>query len=172
MTLEEFFGTISENPIMILSFFLLIPLTAAIAGFMGKGEGHLSPWKFLYSTLIYLVCVPGILAIALNFYTFLFERRSIFKFDIFTQILPIISMVATLLFVRKNVSLDRIPGFNKISGLFMMIFAGLILMWILDRTRIFVVAFTQMPFYYVGFIFVGLLVLLRLGMSKVLKTNT
>ena len=84
MTLEEFFGTISENPIMILSFFLLIPLTAAIAGFMGKGEGHLSPWKFLYSTLIYLVCVPGILAIALNFFTFLFERRSIFKFDIFT----------------------------------------------------------------------------------------
>ena len=127
MTLQEFFDLLAESPILILSYFLLIPITAAVAGFMGKGEGHLSPWKYLYSSLVYLVCVPGILAISLNIYVFLFENQSIFKSDIFTQILPIFAMVVTLLIIRKNVPLDRIPGFEKLSGLFMLIFAVLFL---------------------------------------------
>ncbi len=170
MTLKEFFDLLAESPILIIAYFLLIPLTAAIAGFMGKGEGHISPWKFLYSSLVYLVCVPGILAITLNIYLFLFEKQPIFQSDIFTQIIPIFSMVATLLLIRKNVALDRIPGFDKLSGLFMMIFAVLFLMWILDRTRIFVVAFTSMPFYYIILIFVGLLLMMRLGMTKLFKS--
>jgi len=169
MTLKEFFDLLAENPIFLLAYFSLIPFTALLAGFMGKGEGHISPWKYLYSALIYLACVPGIFAITLNIYLFLFEKQSIFDADVYTQILPILSMVITLLLAKNNVALEQIPGFGKMSGLFMIIFSVLVIMWILDRTRIFVVAFSYMPFYYVIFIFVALVVAMRVGVSRVFK---
>jgi len=167
MTLAEFFELLASQPYLILAFFLIIPFTAFLAGIMGKNEGHITPWKYLYSTLVYLVCVPGIFAVTLNIFLFLFEKQPIMNTDVYTQILPIISMVATLMIIRNNVNFDQIPGFGKLSGMMMMIFAVLILMWGLDRTRIYIVAFTRMPFYYVLLIFVGLMIAFRVGMKRV-----
>jgi len=102
MTLRDFFQLCADNPIIIFAFFLLVPFTALLAGILGKGEGHITPWKYLYSTLLYLVCVPGIFAITLNIYMFLFERGgSVMDMNLYTQVLPILSMVATILLVRK-----------------------------------------------------------------------
>lgn len=172
MTLREFFELLASQPSLIVAFFLIIPFTAFLAGIMGKNEGHLSPWKYLYSTLVYLVCVPGIFAITLNIYFFLFEKQPILNTDVYTQILPILSMVGTLLIIRNNVSYDQIPGFGKLSGMMMMIFAVLVLMWGLDRTRIYIVAFTYMPFYYVLLIFAALLIAFRYGMKKVFSNES
>lgn len=169
MTLEEFFQKIADNPSYIVFFFTLLPLTALLAGWMGKGEGHLSPWKYLYSTLIYLVSVPGIFAVTLSVYLFLFERRSIMQTDVLVQILPIISMIATLLIIRRNVRLEYIPGFDKLSGLIVMITAALAIMWFVDRTRILV--FTYIPFQYVILILIGLLVVIRLGWRRLFATD-
>ena len=89
--------------------------------------------------------------------------------DLYLQILPIFSMVATLLIIKQFVRLDYIPGFGKLSGLFLMIFAVLFVMWIIDRTHIFIVAFTRMPFYVVLLIFVALLAFFRLGFKRILR---
>ena len=166
MTLKDFFDLIGDNPVWILVYFTMIPITAFLAGIFGKGEGHLTPWKQLYSTLIYMVAIPGIFAITLSIYFFLFERRSILDTDVYNQIVPVGSMLLTLLLIRKNVNMERIPGFGKVSGLMMMIFATLALMWGLDRTRIYVVAFTRMPFYYVLGIFAGLFLMVRFGWRR------
>jgi len=167
MTLREFLNLIAANPEYILAFFAMIPLTAILSNVMGKGEGHLSPWKFLYSTLIYLVAVPGIFAITLSIYLFLFERISIFDTDIYTQILPIFSMIITFLIIRKNVDLDHIPGFGKLSGMIMMITVVMMMMWFMEKTRIFVIS--VVPFQNVIFLFVGLLIVFRFGWSKMMK---
>lgn len=171
MTLRELLELIGENPAYIVSYFLFIIITALIAGFMGKGEGHLSPWKYLYSTLIYLVAVPGIFGIALSVYKFLFSRGNAEDADVLVQILPVISMVITFLIIRKNVDLKLIPGFKNVTGLLIMIFAVFAIMWGIDRTRIFVVAFTRIPFYYLLLIFVGLLVAMRFGWNQLMKKN-
>lgn len=167
MTLGDFFNLLGENSFYVISYFILIPITALIAGFMGKNEGHLSPWKYLYSILIYMVCVPGIFAITLNVYKFLFERGSILDLNIFTQILPIISMIATLLIIRSTVSLDRVPGFGKLSGLATMILVLLTAMWFLEKTRI--IIFSYMPIGYFLLLFLVLLIIFRYGWSKMLK---
>ena len=164
MTLQEFFTLLGQNPAYVLFFFFMLPFTALLAGWLAKGEGHLSPWKYLYSTLIYLACVPGIFAVTLSIYFFLFERRSVMDTDIFTQVLPILSMVLTLLIIRKNVNLDRVPGFDKLSGLIIMISATLCIMWFVDRTRIYVITF--LPFYVVLLIFAGLLLVIRFGWAQ------
>lgn len=169
MTLQELFNMLAANPAYVIFYFAIIPFAAFLAGVLGKGEGHISPWNYLYSTLIYLVSIPGIFAITLNIYLFLFERRSVMETDLFTQVLPIISMVGTILLIRRNVDLDHVPGFNKLSGLIMMISTVLALMWIVDRTRILV--FSYIPFVYVLLIFSGLLILFHFGWKKLFKST-
>lgn len=171
MTLKELFELIGNNPGYIIGYFLLILISAFLGGFMGKNEGHLSPWKYFYSALIYLVCIPGIFAISLNIYMFLFDRGKILDTDIYMQILPVLAMILTLLVIRKNVDLEQIPGFRNISGLMLMIFAAFALMWGIDRTRIFVVAFVNIPFYFLGLIFVGLLVTIRFGWNRLMAPS-
>lgn len=159
MTLREFFQLLAANPEILIFFFIACPLTALLASWLGKGEGHISPWKYMYSALVYIICIPGIFAVTLNFYVFLFERQSIFEMDIWTQILPVVSMILTLLLIRKNVSFDQVPGFGKIHGLMLMIGAILVLLWLVDRTRIIAISF--IPFYQV---IVGFLILLGIAM--------
>lgn len=168
MTLQELFNLIADNPDYILFFFFIVPFAALLALILGKGEGHLEPWTYLYSVLIYLACIPGIFAVTLNIYLFLFEKQRILETDIYTQILPIVSMVITILLVRRNVNLDKIPGFDKLSGLIMIISATLGIMWFIDRTRIWVISF--IPFQYVVLIFFALLFVIRFGWKRLSAT--
>lgn len=165
MTLGELIDWLSVHPFYVVAYFLWIPLTALIAGWVAKGEGHLSPWKYLYSVLIYLICVPGILAVGLNIYLFLFERISVFQSDLFTQVLPILSMVGTLLIIKRQVPLEYIPGFDRLSGLMMLVGATILVMWFMDRVRIYVFSF--MRFEYLILVFVAIFLVLRVGMKRV-----
>lgn len=167
MTLRDFFEAASAQPVYIVFFFVMIMVVALLTGVLAKGEGEESPWKYLYSTLLYLVCVPGIFAITLQVYLFLFERRSVFDMNLLLEILPIVSMIATILIVRRNVDMDQIPGFDKLSGLVMMIFSALAIMWFIDKTRI--IIFSYMPIQTVLLIFAGLLLAIRLGWSRLIK---
>lgn len=167
MTLQQLFQRIGENPNFLLFYFLIIPIAAIIAGVLGKGEGHLSPWKYLYTTLIYLVSVPGIFAVALNVYLFLFQRGDVMQTDINIQVLPIIVMLVTIIVIRRNVNLSLIPGFDKISGLWFMLFATMFFMWFLEKIRI--VVFSYLPFQYLIGIFAILFALIYLGWKKIVK---
>lgn len=165
MTLRELFDFLSQNPLIILAFFLGIPFTALLAGIFGKGEGHLSPWKYLYAILIYLVCVPGIFAAALAVYLFLFERGgSVFNVNLLTQVLPVASMILTLGIIRQSASFDYIPGFDKLSSLMLMIAAVFVLMYILDR--LYLVAWINVPVQYLLLIVAGLLLAFRFALKS------
>lgn len=164
MTLEEFFQVISENPAFILFFFVALPLTAFLASVFGKGEGHLTPWKQLYCFLAFAAAIPGIFAVMLNVYLFLFEKQPIMQTDIYTQILPILIMVITFWLINRNVPFELIPGFDKLTGLIMLVVAVLSLMWFLDRLRI--IAFTYMPFHYVLIFLVAAFIGIRFGAKK------
>lgn len=167
MTLKEFFDLLAANPIYLIAFFVLIPVIAAWAGWIAKDEGHESPWKFLYASLIYLICLPGVFAITLNIYLFLFERKPVFETDIFTQILPVVSMIATLLIIRRNVDLKQIPGFGRLTGLVLMLTAIFSIMWLLEHTRIFVISFIPFSSFLiiVGVIFLAVV----LGWNRFVK---
>ena len=169
MTLKDFFEMLGNMPSMVMSYFLLIPLTALLAWILGRGEGHLTPWKYLYAVLVFLICIPGIFSVTLDLYLFLFEKQSIMDANIYTQILPIISMGVTLMLIRQNVSFDDVPGFGKIGGLITLIAIILIFMWFMDRTRIYV--FSYMPFQTVLLIFAGLFVAARWGTKRLFTSS-
>jgi hypothetical protein len=168
MTLGEFFEYLSAQPIVVMAFFIGVPLTALLVGWIAKGEGHVSPWKYLYSLLVYAVCIPGILATALAIYLFLFERgRSIYSANLLTQVLPVVSMLSTLNIIRRNVPFQYIPGFGKLSSLMMLICTVFILMYIMQRVNL--IVWVNLPAIYFVATIVGLVLLLRWGMGNLLK---
>lgn len=170
MTLQEFFDILSANPAMVLFYLVSLPVTAYVICVLSKGEGHLDPWKYIHSALIYLACIPGIFALTLNVYLFVFERQSIMETNIYTQILPILTMFFTLLFISKNVPLKSIPGFEKVSGLMLILIAMFFLMWGLEKTRI--IIFSYLPIYWVFAIVIGFLVIIRYGTKKMLASDS
>jgi hypothetical protein len=165
MTLQDFFTFLANNTISVLLFFIALPVLAAIIGFVGGTKDHLSPYNYIYSCILYLVSVPGIFAVGLNIYFFLFQRQDIMQTNLLLQVLPIVSMLITTLIIKSNILLDYVPGFNKILGLWLMLFATMFLMWMLEKIRI--VVFSFMPFQYLlgifGLIFGGL----YLGWKKI-----
>ena len=169
MTIQDFAASASDHPFMILLFYGFIIVFAILAGLIGKNEGHLSPWKYLYSALIYLTCVPAIFIICLGLYAVSFERASVLNIDLVTQILPVVAMMATLFIAKANVSLDRIPGFGKISGLILMIFSASILMMILRKMRLLI--FSYMPIQQVGLIFLVIFAVIYFGWRKMMKSQ-
>ncbi len=166
MTLGQFFETVSKEPSIVLFYFFALPFTAFLASIFGRNEGHLSPWKYLYTVLVYLACIPGIFAVTFNAYTFLFERQPIMQMNLMTQLLPILCMLITLWLIKKNVSLNDVPGFDKIGSLVFILTVLMIMMWILEKTHIFV--FTFMPFYQFVLFFVGFLILIRWLWSRMM----
>jgi hypothetical protein len=167
MTLQDFFNWVQSSPTYTLAYFIAIPAIALLAGIFAKEEGHLSPWKYLYSFLIYLVCIPGIFAVTLNIYFFFWERKSVMNAELLLQVLPILSMILTLFIIKRNVNLDHVPGFDKLSGFMMIIGILLSLMWILDRTHFFV--FASMPFSTVLIILIGGILVIRYSLKRILS---
>jgi hypothetical protein len=73
-------------------------------------------------------------------------------------------MILTMWLVRRNVDYDDIPGFGKLSGLFIILTALITLMWICEKTRIF--AITIIPFHYFLILFVILIVAFTYGWKR------
>lgn len=169
MTLGDFFQNVSEQPAILLMYFLALPLVAMLCYLWGREEGYKSPWCYVYSSLIYLSCIPGIFAITLNMYLMFFEKQSLLDANLYFQILPIASMLLTLWLIRMNVDFDEIPGFGKMSTLLMVIAAVMTLLWILEKTHL--VAFTYVPFKYVLLILVTIFLVIIFGSRKVFKKN-
>ncbi len=171
MTLQELFDQTANHPTSILIFFLMIPITSFVMGAMtNEEERYESPWKYIYSTLIYFACIPGILAIAMCFYHIFFDRTSFLQLNVFTYFLPIIAMVASVFVIRQDVDLDYVPGFNRIPGLAMMIFVTFIVILLIQKTRIWVI-FNGGSAMNLVFLFVGLFLLFYFGMSRFFTSN-
>jgi len=170
MTLQDLFNSIAENPSPLLIFYFILPFTAIIANVMSGDEAYESPWKYLYSALVYLTCVPGILALVLCVYTFTFEsRQSLLEVNALVYFLPIIVMAATLIIMSRKVDMRHIPGFSRLSGLMFMLAATFITILIIQKTRIWVM-FHGSVTYLLG-LFVVLFLAFMWGWNRMIKSD-
>src|SRR5512141_563749 len=115
MTPRQIMQAADEFLLATVVLFVLLPLTAWVLGFLhGKGNGGKSPWKYLYSLLVYGVTVPGIFAIMFCAYTLFFTDDNLLDVSLTCYVLPMVSMIATLVLIRRNVSLELVPGFERL----------------------------------------------------------
>jgi EamA domain-containing membrane protein RarD len=167
MTLQDIFNQIGQNPNAIIGFFVGLPIFTFVALQFSKEESYDNPWRYMYSGIVYLACIPGISAIVLTIYTAIFQRQSLLNVNFFVYFLPIISMIITLLILRSRLDLRRIPGFKQVSGFLMIIAAVVITMLILDKMRILVLFYGNIWFL-VG-VFVVLFVVFKIGWERITR---
>jgi hypothetical protein len=167
MTLQNLFNIVSQSPKYVLMYFIFLPVFALIIGLLGGTKDHLSPWKYGYTLIIYLVSIPGIFAVALNVYFFLFQRQDIMQTDLLLQVLPVFSMLLTVFILKKNINLEYIPGFDKIYALWIMLFITMSILWFLERVQI--IVFSFLPFQYLILAFLGLFAIMYFGWRKLSK---
>lgn len=164
MTLSQLFNYISQNPWPLALYFLALPLLCWAIGMVADGSKNVKFWGYVYAVLVYAICIPGVAAVTLNIYLFLFERQSVWETNIVLQLLPVISMALSLMLIKSKIPFSLIPGFGKISRFLTLITALIGVMWFFDRIRL--VAFTYVPFSVILIGFVLTLVAIRFAWSK------
>lgn len=140
MTARDLVMLASQYPWHLTAYFVGLPLVSGLMGFAhGRGQGSLSPWKYCYSVLVHLTCIPGILACIVTGYALFFTRENLLDANLIVYILPIVSMAVTLVLIRRNVTFDDIPGFDRITGLMLLLAITFVIVLGMQRTRIWLV---------------------------------
>ncbi|MCP4218446.1 MAG: hypothetical protein GY765_27670 [bacterium] len=168
MTIQDLIVLLSKHQTTLLIIFAAIPFCAFLGGLMqGPTPCDKSNARYLYSVLVYLSCIPGMFSTVLTGYSVFFLRASILNINLFIYILPIISMIATLMIISRKASFDHIPGFQRIWGFMLMIAVSFTVAFILYRTVIFIGFIGKMS----GLLVVAAVVfiLMKIAMSKMRK---
>jgi hypothetical protein len=139
MTLRELAQQIADYP-WIVAVVLCLPLMAAALMRLlhGRDGGGRSPWKYGYSLVIYATCLPGIFAAVLTAYSLLLARENLLDLNLLVSIAPIVLMVLTLAVSSRWVRFAEVPGFDRISGLMGTLGITFVVLFVLDRLRIWV----------------------------------
>jgi hypothetical protein len=106
MTIEELTTALGRAPAthVLLGVFLGVPALAWLLGAAhGRGRGEAAPYKYVYAVLVYLVSVPGMCAAVLTGYMLFFTRRDLMQVNAIVFLLPVASMVASLIIMRRSV---------------------------------------------------------------------
>jgi hypothetical protein len=137
MTTRQLIQLADGHLLVMLAAFIVPPVAAWICGRLhGSNNGGNAPWKYFYSVLVYLACIPGLFSSVLTGYTLFFSKENLLDTSLTVYVLPIISMVVTLILIHKNVKFDLIPGFERLSGLMVMIGCSFVLALAIEKTRI------------------------------------
>jgi hypothetical protein len=156
VTLREALSWAGQRPIALVVMFVVPPVLVWLLRFFhSRTRGGEAPWKYIYAVLVYLVCVPGILAAVVTCYTLFFTHESLLDVNVLVYLLPLASMAATLLLMRQSVSFDAVPGFDRLSGLMVMIAVSFAIALAIQKLRIWIVfgASIQVLFALAAFVF-------------------
>ena len=139
MTTNDLIQLANGHLLALLIFFVSLPVIAWLCGLAHwRGNGGNSPWKYIYSVLVYAVCIPGLLSSIVTGYTVFFVRGNMLDVNLAVYILPIVSMIVTLILIHKTVDFENVPGFDRISGLMVMIGCSFVIALVIDKTRIWI----------------------------------
>jgi hypothetical protein len=171
MTLREFIHSAGQYWVPVFAILVAVPAVSFLVGMSHRnGEGRNAPWKFAYTALVYLACIPGIFAAVLTAYTMFFIKESLLDANPLIYFMPIATMVVTLVLIRKRVSFEDVPGFDRLSGLMVLIGCSFAIALALHKTRILIGFFGS-----VGMLFVlaaGVFALLKWGGAMLFRSRS
>ena len=170
MSILELSNFLGRNPFIIIGIFTAIPVIAYAYGRLHASNlGNQTPHKYVYAGLVYFTSVPGAFATMITIYTLFFLSGNLLAVDIFIYFLPVISMIVTLFIINRQARLDLLPGFGRISALFILLFVSFMLALVIQRTYI-ILMFRGSIFVYFTLVLV-LFFLLRSAGQKLFAKN-
>lgn len=162
MTLRDLIHSAGQHSVPVFAVLAAVPVVSFLVGISHRsGEGRNAPWKFAYAVLVYLACIPGIFAAVLTAYTLFFSSESLIDANLLIYFLPITTMVVTLVLIRKRVSFDDVPGFDRLSGLMVLMACSFAIALAIHKTRIFIGFFGSVEMLFV--LAAGVFALLKWG---------
>lgn len=165
MTLQEIINTISLHPNQILSYYaVLVGISIILALYINR-ENFKSPYTYIYSAIVYAVSIPAMLSTILIIYGLFFRHTDFLQVDVISYFLPIVVLIFILILVNKTVGLVQVPGFKRISGLFVIILLSFLITYFIQKT--FIGIFFIGSFKTLLVLFLVVLVLLKLAWNKV-----
>ncbi|WP_034228846.1 hypothetical protein [Aquimarina pacifica] len=167
MTVQDFITWFGSNSNIVLSYYVVIILISLIGMLFVKPPNFRPPITYLYSMIVYAVTIPGLFALILLLYSFFFLRTNLLQVDLITYFVPILAMIITLVIVNKTVEMSKIPGFGKLSGLFVLIIVTFVITYVLQR-MFFGVFFVGRIQHLVVF-FLVLLFVLKIAWNRIVK---
>ncbi len=139
MTTRELIDLAGKHPVVLAAAFVAPAVAAWLVGRVHeRGRGGAAPWKYFYSVLVYLACVPGMFAGVLTAYTLFISRENLLDVNPLVYFLPIVSMIVTLVLIRKSVSFEEVPGFDRLSGLMIMVGCSFAVALAIQKTNIWI----------------------------------
>ncbi len=172
MTAREFINWAAQLPAWASILFFVIPpaLSFVLGKLHGRGNGNTSPWKYIYSLIIYWVCIPGIFSALITLYTLFFTGENLLDQNILIYVLPLISMILTLIIISGNTCFDDIPGFDRIYGLMAIIAIVFIFLLAVHKTRLWMVFGSSI--FMLAILIILLVALLEKGFQMLFKKHS
>ena len=135
MTLQELSTLIDRNPTPTLVYFLALPCLAWLLGLSQKSSPiQPSPLRWVYSIILFGVCLPGLLAVLV--FTEKLARGQLMQIDLISQIVPVVSMIATWVLISRLPDPQSIPGFRRLTGFALILALTLLGGFLLMRTHV------------------------------------
>lgn len=138
MNLQELISLLDRNPLPVLGYFLGYPL---IVWGLTKWTRHQSlsgsPLRWLYSGLLYGICLPGVIA-ALSVADSLYRGR-LLQISFLSQFLPLLSALACFNLIRQLDYPKEIPGFRRATGFIGLLLVTAFCLFLFMQTRIWIV---------------------------------
>ena len=171
MTVQEFIDIVGTQPwwVFIIAFAIPPALTKILGWIHGYDRGKETPWRHIYSILVYLVCLPGMFSAVLTGYTLFIVRENLLDTNLYIYFLPVISMIVALVFISQNTRFKDIPGFDKLSGLMTITAVVFILVLAISKTRIWLLFGGSI--FLLGGLIIALLAFLQWGAYTLFRKN-
>jgi len=162
MTIRQLMTDVSMQPMWVQLAALAIPVvfTLFCSLFHEEADGNQWPWKYVYSLIIFAVCIPGIFSMVVTGYSMFFASENLLDANVLFIFGPLATMLLTVQVIKWNrISIDRLPGFKRLIGFGMMIGAASVGALLINKSRIVIWGGLSE----VMQIFAGLLVIMYLG---------
>jgi hypothetical protein len=141
VTIQDGINFLGQYPGVVAGTLAAPPAVAWVLGFFQPAGKRLasSPLQWLYSTVIYSACVPGMLAATLMAYSMFFIRSNVLQMNLLVTLVPLATMVLTIFLVGRKVDFTPLPGFERLWSLIVVLALTFFLMIVLDRFRLMVI---------------------------------
>lgn len=135
MTVNEFLQYLIQFQLHIAAVLVGIPLFCALLNQTQTKATERKPIHYVYSAAIFATAIPGLFAAIIVFYSMFFIKANMLNSNVILHFLPIISMIATFLIVGRRVGFDILPGFQRLSGLMILLSIVCLVVFFLYRLR-------------------------------------
>ncbi len=169
MTIEQFLTWAGSQVPLLLAVFVGLPLVALGLNKLAGRDAEKGGWRYGYSVLSYLSCLPGMFATALTLYSLFLLRTNLLRVNVLVYFLPIISMAATLVIIHRAVKFEAIPGFGRLSGLMALLGISFLTVFLMDRFHVLAIFGGHIGWLAVAAL--ALYAILRLGLKKIQGTE-